>query len=511
MNSCSNAFIEQLHALPEALPSTEVFTIKTNELLVDLSRHYLNKTQLHALTTDLEQQGFHTQCQRLFTDNGLNFTEQRAVSHVFLRDANQAFPCRQASLFAQSTKQQTDFAQQFAAKAIKGIHEAGITDLLTIGIGGSHLGADLVTDALHDFCQPGLKNHYLTGSDPYALDDLLATLPAATTLVFVASKSFTTMETLENFTKVQAWFLQQVGAELYPACFQRQFFAMTANKSQALAMGFEPKHVFSLTDSIGGRFSLWSAVGLPMRLCLGETHYHALLEGAHAMDQHFNRQALSENLPVLLAILDLYYANRCDVQQRAVIPYTQRLRLLVNHLQQLEMESNGKSVHESGEVIDYHSGLAVWGGVGPNSQHSFHQWLYQGTRTVPIDFIALAGGSAHPDFDQLLLSQCLAQAKALWEGQALAPPRILAPQVIRGGIPSTLLLLKTLNPRSLGELIALYEHKVFVIGLLTGTNAFDQFGVEAGKTQGVTMLAAIKGDITAMDPITQNILNEMSC
>jgi len=511
MNSFSTLFIEKLQTLSPHWSKTEVFTLKTKNLTVDLSRHSLSYSHFMALTSWLEASGFQDERDRLFTDNTLNFTEQRAVSHVFLRDQDQQFACEQSSLLALSTKQQTDFANKFAQQAIKGLHGEAITDLLTIGIGGSHLGADLVTDALSDFCKPGLKNHYLTGTDPYALEDLLKILPVATTLVFVASKSFTTIETLWNFAKIQAWFLKEVGESLYPACFKNQFFAMTADMTKALAAGFRPEQVFTLTDAIGGRFSLWSAVGLPMRLSLGETHFQALLDGAHDMDQHFKEQALAENLPVLLGLVDLYYANCLNVQQRAVIPYTQRLRLLVNHLQQLEMESNGKSVNKNGERVNYQTGLAVWGGVGPNSQHSFHQWLYQGTMKVPIDFIAIKSGSLHPDFDQLLLSQCLAQAKALWEGQPLTPPSILAPQVISGGTPSTLLLLNALNPRSLGELIALYEHKVFVMGLLTGTNAFDQFGVEAGKTQGVAMLSAVKGEITQMDAITINILNEMKC
>lgn len=507
MTRFPNRLIDKLQSLNINQHHKELFTLKTNELMVDFSRHALSQRQLIQLTEWLDREAFALKRDALFTDNLLNFTEKRAVNHVFTRDIDQQFPCAQNTLIRASTQRLTAFAERFERNELFGLAGEAITDLLTIGIGGSHLGADLVTDALSDFCRADLKTHYLTGTDPYTLHDTLSQLPAATTLVFVASKSWSTIETLWNYEKVKAWFLKEVGSNTYPQVIARQFFALTAQPDKALAAGFKPEHIFPITDAIGGRFSLWSAVGLPMRLRLGEKHFHALLSGAHAMDRHFKEQPLAENIPVILALLDFYYANCQNVQQRAVIPYTQRLRLLVNHLQQLEMESNGKSINDAGERVDYQTGLAVWGGVGPNSQHSFHQWFYQGTMCVPIDFIALKSSAAEADFDQLLLSQCLAQAKALWEGQK--PLDTHAYQAITGGTPSTLLLLNTLNPRSLGELIALYEHKVFVIGLLTHTNPFDQFGVELGKSQGIVMLQAIKNDFKDLDPITKNILKNL--
>ena len=503
MTSLSKTLITQLHAIKPNCHHKQVFNLKTNDLAIDLSRHYLSHTQLKHLSHWLEAQEFKDQIKRLFTDNLLNFTENRAVSHVLLRD--DVHSCQQNLLLTALAKSQESFVKRFHAKEILGVTGLAITDILTIGIGGSHLGPDLVTDALQEFCQPDLKLHYLTGTDPYALKDTLTHLPALTTLVFVVSKSWSTVETQWNFSEVKTWFELQVGLVRYSDLAKQQFFAITANSVKAQADGFDLDHIFGMSDAIGGRFSLWSAVGLPMRLALGEFNFNELIAGAHAMDEHVKTQPIESNIPILLALLDLYYANSMNVQQRAVVPYTQRLRLLVNHLQQLEMESNGKSIDESGQSVDYRTGLAVWGGVGPNSQHSFHQWFYQGTFLVPIDFIALKGHALQPDFEQLLLSQCLAQAKVLWEGKDSINPH----QRIKGGKPSTLILLNRLNPRSLGELIALYEHKVFAMGLLTNTNAFDQFGVEAGKTQGVMMLEAMQSTLEKLDPITQSILKEL--
>ena len=469
-------------------------------MVFGLSRHYLNQSQLSYLSTWLEQHDFINQKAQLFTDNTLNFTEQRAVNHVFLRDSNQVFPSAQNAAMQAEIAKQNDFCQRFHKQPFMNTGKK-IRHLLTIGIGGSHLGSNLVIDALQEFCDKHLTNHYLTGTDPYQLNDVLKQIDPEATLVFVASKSFTTQETLWNYQKIKTWFEQKLGSTA-----NSHFIAITNNQVKALCLGFLDEHIFSVPESIGGRFSLWSAIGLPMRLSLGETHYQALLAGAHAMDMHFKDRPLAQNIPVLLAILDLVYGNCLHVQQRAVIPYSQRLRLLTPHLQQVEMESNGKSVDQTGLSVTYQTGLAVFGGIGPNSQHSFHQWFYQGTFLTPIDFIAITGDSQHPDFEQLLFSQCLAQAKALWEGQKGGESY----QMTQGGKPSTMFLSKNLNPRSLGELIALYEHKVFSIGLLTGTNAFDQFGVEAGKKQSIAMLAAINEGAGYLDPITQHMLNQLT-
>ncbi len=495
MSFSAQHFQKQLHDLTIDLNHNELFTLTTTHWLVDLSRHYLSRKQLKQLTVWLEHHDFIQQKNQLFDDNILNFTENRPVNHVLLRDSQQIFSCSQHTAMAIDFNRQQIFVNHFHAE------QNEITDLLTIGIGGSHLGPNLITDALKEFCSTKLKTHYLTGTDPYELSAIFKQLNPKTTLVFVASKSFSTLETLWNYQQIKAWFELELASSA-----TKHFIAITNNQDKALSMGFLKEYIFSVPDSIGGRFSLWSAIGLAMRLSLGEAQYQALLAGAHAMDVHFKEQPLNTNIPVLLAILDLFYGNCLDVQQRAVIPYSHRLRLLVPHLQQVEMESNGKSVDIMGDTVPYRTGLAVWGGVGPNSQHSFHQWFYQGTVLTPIDFIALQGNSAYPDFEQLLLSQCLAQAKALWEGQSSEN----AAQATQGGKPSTLFLSKSLNPRSLGELIALYEHKVFSSGLLTNTNTFDQFGVEAGKRQGIAMLAAINDAPSTLDPITENILNHLN-
>lgn len=489
MNYSTADLLTYLKTLPAKPKHQQAFSLKTSYLTVDLSRHYLNQRDLTHIGHWLEQRGFKQAIQALFEPNALNYTEQRSVDHVLLRQSP-------------VDDKQHPWVQAFNQGHITGYNGQKITALLVLGIGGSHLGVQFVVDALQDYCRKDLDLYFLTGTDPDNLQDVLSKLQPASTLVFVSSKSWSTVETFSNLAYVKQWFIDHVGQEVFERMWAQQFLALTAHPAKAQADGFAEAHIFPFSEGIGGRFSLWSAIGLPMRLLLGEQHFQALLAGASDMDQHFKNQALAVNIPFLLALLDVYYGNCCQVQARAVVPYSQRLRLLVDHLQQLEMESNGKSINPQGQRIDYHTGLAVFGGVGPNCQHSFHQWFYQGTFGVPIDFLVIKRQSAYPNGDRLLIHQCLAQAKALWEGNQAQGSQ----QWVKGGQPSTVVILHGLTPHSIGQLIAVYEHKVFSLSLLTETNAFDQYGVELGKQQ----TQALSSPQASLDPITAQLLENFA-
>lgn len=458
------------------------FCLKNQHIHLDLSKHYLDKGALHTLTTWLEQQDIKAKIEALFDDNQLNYSEGRSVDHTQMRD-----PHKLNAPTNHSAHKQKAFAESFEAQKIRGLRGQAITDLLVIGIGGSHLGVQFVADALQDVSRKDVSLHFLTGTEPLVFDDLMKILNPETTLVFTSTKSFSTLETLTNLEYVKNHFKQGLSDADFAQLVDTQFFALTAHPEKAQQVGFDDKQIFSLTDNIGGRFSLWSAIGLPMRLMLGEQHYQALIDGAYSMDMHFKQQPLTHNMPVMLALLDCYYGNQMDIQQRAVVAYSQRLKLLVEHLQQLEMESDGKSIGADRQMVPCRTGLAVWGGVGSNSQHSFHQFFYQGTSCIPLDMLIIDQYSSHTYYDDLLKLQCRAQAKALWQGNDKAGTF----EYVAGGKPSTIITLSQLTPSAIGELVAMYEHKVFMVGLLTGTNAFDQYGVELGKTMAKDMLSTI--------------------
>ena len=437
------------------------FSQRLGPLLVDYGKQRLDAHARRELVALAEESGLRAAIDALFDGARVNVTEDRPALHMTLRagDADR------------ETAAERDRFLTFARRLRE---DAGARTVLHIGIGGSLAGPALVVDALADL-RTAPRIRFLANVDGQALQDALADLDPATTQAIVVSKSFATLETRLNAEAVKSWFLERT---CDPAVVASRFAAVTANDDAAEEFGIAKERRFAMADGVGGRFSLWSAAGLPIAIALGVAGFEELLAGARAVDEHFRRAPLDANLPVLLALLQVWNTNFLGAATHAVLPYDQRLRLLPDHLQQLEMESNGKSVRVDGEPAATHTCPVIWGGEETNGQHAFHQLLHQGTRAYSADFIACARPRHHrAGHHDWLLANCLAQSKAMLDGRDHADPH----RRVAGGHPSTTILLDDLAPRSLGALLALYEHKVFCAGCLWRVNPFDQWGVEAGK------------------------------
>jgi glucose-6-phosphate isomerase len=400
------------------------------------------------------------------------------------------------------------------AERVRG--DAGITDIVNIGIGGSDLGPQMVVPALDSFTLPRQRLHFVSNVDGHDLAPLLQRLDAGKTLFIIASKTFTTQETMANAAAARAWFVQQGGTDV-----ARHFAATTTHVEAAAQFGITT--TFGFWDWVGGRYSLWSAIGLPIAIAVGADNFRALLAGAHAMDQHFARSPLAQNLPVLLGLLDVWYRNFHGFTSRSVAPYHQGLKRLPAYLQQLEMESNGKRVDMEGQPLPLGTSPVVWGEPGTNGQHAYFQMLHQGTDVIPVEFIAVRTPT-HTLLDQhqMLLANCLAQSQALMVGKTAAEAatekaptagaefdraQLAQHRAFPGNRPSTTLVLESLTPRSLGALVALYEHRVFVSGALWGINSFDQWGVELGKALAGQLLPRLaSGKVDGLDGSTAGLL-----
>jgi glucose-6-phosphate isomerase len=443
------------------------FTAEGGGILLDYSKHRVDAETMRLLLALAEQSAVPQWTAKMFAGDPINSTEARAALHVALR--------------ARDARAEVRELRQRMRRFVGEVHgDAGIADVVNIGIGGSDLGPRMLTRALRRFGRVRPRLHFVSNIDPGDLDAALAGLTPRTTLFIIASKTFTTAETLENAARARAWLEAGLGRS---ADLSRHFAAATANVAGAAALGIPPERVFPLWDWVGGRYSVWSAVGLPVALSAGMDAFEELLEGARAMDEHFRADPLERNVPVILALLEIWYVNFFGAQTRAVIPYSEDLRELPAYLQQLEMESNGKRVDRDGNEVDYDTAPVVWGAPGTPSQHSFHQLLHQGTRLVPVDFIVAREPS--PSAAQAALAaNALAQSAALAFGNLVPDARY---KTLPGNRPSSTVLLPRLAPRELGALIAMYEHKVFVEGVIWNVNSFDQWGVEHGKTLARTL------------------------
>lgn len=385
--------------------------------------------------------------------------------------------------------------------------DARITDIVSIGIGGSGLGPAMVVSALQDHGLPGQRVHFVSNVDGMELGSLLRQLQPAHTLFLVASKTFTTAETMANAHAARDWFLAHGGSLDADAAvpLARHFAALTTHLEAAAEFGITT--TFGFWDWVGGRYSLWSAIGLPIAIAIGAQAFGQLLAGAHAMDQHFQTAPLERNLPVRLGLLDVWYRNFHGFTSRCIAPYSHGLRRLSAYLQQLEMESNGKGVDWQGRALPYATAPVVWGEPGTNGQHAFFQMLHQGSDTIPVEFIVLRrGGRDLPEQHPRLVANALAQAQALMQGRASA----CGHRHFGGNRPSTVLLLEQLDPASLGALVALYEHRVFVSGAIWGINSFDQWGVELGKQLADHLQPRLaSGDATGLDGATAGLLHRL--
>ena len=466
------------------------------QVFADLSKNHVDAATEALLQALAQQTGLAAHRDAMFRGEHINTTEDRAVMHWLLRQPEGSLSGELAKPLAQvhATLQ----PMLVFAESIRG--DAQITDVVNIGIGGSDLGPQMVVLAMQDFVMPGKRFHFVSNVDGHELAAVLKGLNAENTLFLIASKTFTTIETMTNARSALAWFKAQGGRNV-----SRHIAALTTNVAAAAELGITT--TFGFWDWVGGRYSLWSAIGLPVAIAIGAQGFKDFLAGAHAMDQHFQTAPLEANLPVRLGLLDVWYRNFLHYPSRSIAPYHSALRRMPAYLQQLEMESNGKRVDRNGQALPYGTSPVLWGEPGTNGQHAYFQMLHQGTDVVPLEFIAVKKPShALADHHELLLSNAIAQAQALMLGQTDEGGHKHFP----GNRPSTFLLLDELTPASLGALIALQEHRVFVSGSIWGINSFDQWGVELGKVLAKDIHARMaSGNVAGLDASTSALLQQL--
>ncbi|MGB4674378.1 MAG: glucose-6-phosphate isomerase [Azovibrio sp.] len=499
----------------------EDFSLAWGELLMDFSKQRITPETLnllHELAEAADVAGWRS---RMLAGDAINHTEGRAVLHMALRAPESQAASFGGSDIAREVQQTLARMQAFCGAIHEGSWRGhsgeGITDVVNLGIGGSDLGPRMVVRALAAYEQPDLRVHFVSNMDSADLAPLLARLNHRSTLFIITSKTFTTQETLANARTARAWLQAQAGHDV---AVWRHFVAVSSNLEAAAAFGIPARNVFQFRDWVGGRFSLWSPVGLSIALAVGFHHFEALLAGAHAMDQHFIQAPARENLPLTLALLDIWNTNCIGACSHGIFPYSQSLELFPAYLQQLEMESTGKSVDRQGQPMETKSCPIIWGASGTNCQHSFFQLLHQGGQPIPCDFILLKQADFPlPGHHPQLLANGLAQSAALAFGQSAEearqagiPAALLPYRTFPGNQPSTTLLMERLDPHGLGQLLALYEHKVFCQGVLWNVNAFDQWGVELGKQMASVLLPCLEGESCPahLDASTRGLLRALS-
>jgi len=498
-------------------------TIKWEDFYIDYSKNRITEDTLKLLLKLADETKLKEAIDKYFGGDIINKTENRAVSHTALRypknkevfvDGVNVIP----EVFEVKNKIK-NFTNEILSGTRKGYTNKPFTDIVNIGIGGSDLGPAMVVDALQ-YYKNQLTTHFVSNVDGDHVNEVIKKLNPETTLFVIVSKTFTTQETLSNSTTIKDWFLQSASEQ----DIKKHFVAVSTNIDRVKAFGVAEDNIFPMWDWVGGRFSLWSAVGLSISLSVGFENFDQLLSGAHKMDEHFKNEKFESNIPVILALLSIWYSNFFKCESEAVIPYSQYLNQFATYLQQAIMESNGKSVDRNGKKVNYQTGNIVWGEPGTNSQHAFFQLIHQGTKLIPADFIgfvkSLYGNKEHQD---KLMSNFIAQTEALLNGkseekvilelkhQGFSDDNIktLTPfKVFEGNKPTTTILINKLTPESLGKLLALYEHKIFVQGVIWNVFSYDQFGVELGKQLASTILNEINNDVAIVkhDASTKNIL-----
>ncbi len=503
------------------------YSLHAGPWLLDYSKNRITENTLPLLIALAEQAGLPTHIHDMFAGAKINRTEQRAVLHVALRnrgnqpvlvDGEDVMPAVNAVL-----AKMRNFSQAVRNGQWRGHTGKTVTDVVNIGIGGSDLGPLMVTEALRHYGRADLRLHFVSNIDGTHLLETLKPLNPETTLFIVASKTFTTQETLTNAWSARQWLVAALGDERAVA---RHFVALSTNAEAVSKFGINTDNMFAFWDWVGGRYSLWSAIGLSIAIAVGMEHFEELLAGAYAMDEHFRSAPLERNMPVILGLLGVWYNNFFAAHTHAVLPYDQYLHRLPAYLQQADMESNGKQVTLDGQTIaDYQTGAVLWGEPGTNGQHAFYQLIHQGTRLIPCDFIIPA--QSHNQLGEhhlILLSNFLAQTEALMQGKTsdearqeltaagLSGPaleQLLPHKVFPGNRPSNSLVCKRLDPHALGALIALYEHKIFTQGVIWGINSFDQWGVELGKQLAKNILPELRHDrpVATHDASTNGLIN----
>ena len=502
------------------------FSVRFEELLLDFSKNIITDKTLSLLRELAVQTGLPDAIKAMFSGEVINKTEDRAVLHIALRNrSNSPIIVDGEDVMPQVNEvlhRMEAFTKRLHSGDWKGYTGKKITTIVNIGIGGSDLGPVMVTEALKPYWVPGISVHFVSNVDGTHIAETLKLVDPETTLFMIASKTFTTQETMTNALSAREWFLAAAGEEAHVA---RHFVALSTNQSAVEAFGIDPANMFGFWDWVGGRYSLWSAIGLSIAATIGFDNFRQLLEGAHAMDEHFRSASFEENLPVTLALIGLWYNNFFGAETEAILPYDQYMHRFPAYFQQGNMESNGKYVGRDGKPVSWETGPVIWGEPGTNGQHAFYQLIHQGTKLIPCDFLAPAIshnpiGDHHPK----LLANFFAQTEALLMGKTrevveqelrdggsskeqiaeIAPFKVFA-----GNKPTNSLLFKLLTPRMLGSLIAMYEHKIFTQGVIWNIYSFDQWGVELGKQLAKSILPELSGDsqVTSHDSSTNGLIN----
>lgn len=496
------------------------------ELLFDYAKNRITEETMRLLVDLAHQAGLADAITAMVSGQKINNTEDRAVLHIALRnrtnrpilvDGQDVMPAVNRVL-----GQMRRFSEAIRSGDWRGYTGQAITDVVNIGIGGSDLGPKMVTLALAPYTRADLRAHFVSNVDGTDIAETLKRLDPATTLFLIASKTFTTQETMTNAQSARAWFLATAQDE---SAIAKHFAALSTNEKAVTAFGIDPQNMFEFWDWVGGRYSLWSAIGLSIAIAIGMDNFEELLTGAHAVDEHFRATPFAQNIPVIMGLLGLWYNNFWDAQSHAILPYDQSMARFPAYFQQGDMESTGKSVTKSGEPVDYTTGPIIWGEPGTNGQHAFYQLIHQGTKLIPCDFLAPAR-SYNPlgNHHQILIANFLAQTEALMKGKTPAEARaeltasgvsgaqletLVAAKTFPGNRPSNSFLFRQLTPATLGALIALYEHKIFTQGVIWQINSFDQMGVELGKQLAKAIEPELVGNapVTSHDASTNGLIN----
>ena len=498
-------------------------TVKWEDFYVDFSKNRITTQTIDLLIELANELDLKDAISKYFEGDVINATEGRAVLHTALRAPKDTEVLVNGENVIPEIHEVKKKIENFTNSVVSGNHKGhsgkAITDVVNIGIGGSDLGPAMVVDALQ-YYKNQLTTHFVSNVDGDHYQEVIKNLNPETTLFVIVSKTFTTQETLSNANSIRAWFLKSQPSE----AVSKHFVAVSTNIESVKSFGIDEENIFPMKDWVGGRFSLWSAVGLSISLALGYKHFESLLDGAHKMDEHFRTADFNENIPVVSALLTVWYNNFFKSESEAIIPYTQYLNQFATYLQQGIMESNGKSVDRNGNKVNYQTGTLIWGEPGTNSQHAFFQLIHQGTKLIPTDFIGYVESLyGNKDHHNKLMSNYFAQTEALMNGKTEAEvlselkdqslsqkeiSKLLPFKVFEGNKPTTSLLINKLSPESLGKLIAMYEHKIFVQGIVWNIYSYDQFGVELGKQLAKSILNELEKDnINAVhDASTRNLL-----
>jgi len=499
------------------------FSVNFNEILFDYSKNRITDQTLPLLIDLANHAGLNEKINALFSGEKINTTENRAVLHTALRNKSNV------PVYVDGQDVMPEINQILAKMRIfctavrsgewKGYTGKAITDIVNIGIGGSGLGPKMVSTALAPYSSKALKVHYVSNIDQANIVEVLKSLSAETTLFIIASKVFNTQETMMNATSAKKWFLDSAKA---PLTIAKHFVAISTNAENVANFGIDTNNMFEFWDWVGGRYSLWSSVGLSIALYVGMDNFEELLQGAYEADCHFRNTPYEQNIPVIMALLGIWYNNFFNAESHALLPYDQSMRCFADYFQQGDMESNGKSINLQGEKVDYSTGPIIWGQPGTNGQHAFYQLIHQGTKLIPCDFLAAANSHYKlPKHHDILISNFLAQPEALVNGitaeevkKKLSPTEqtdtvLVASKVFNGNKPSNSFLFKKLTPKTLGSLLAFYEHKIFVQGAVWNINSFDQMGVELGKILAGVILPELQNNevITGHDCSTNALIN----